>query len=343
MRKKIAFLLVLCMLVCTACGSVEEKNNVVTTESQSTTETEKAQVEEQSTTQIQEMERPITTTKREEEPTVINPTQKPTTTEKQEEEKTTTAAKPTTTQRPATQANHVHSWVSATCEKPRSCACGATDGNPRGHSYRSATCEEAETCSRCGKTQGKPLGHVLKGTASCTGCDQCSRCNRYVDGTELGHAYNDDGICTRCKGADPNHIEHLKVGEKWVVEGLWEFTVTSASKHYACNMFGDHNGPVIIVNYTYKNLGYNDVLGSGLLSIGGDFNFDIYDETGEIGETYPCTHTADAKGVKKGASCSAGQGFALNNESSKVILTVAIDAGMTNYVWLRAEIEIEIS
>jgi len=341
MKKTIAFLMVLCMLVCTACGSVEKQNKDTTKESQSTTVTEQAQVGEQPTTQTQELERPATTTKREEEPTVINPTQKPTT-EKQEEETNTTAAKPTSTHKPTTQADHVHSWVSATCEKPRTCACGATDGNPRGHSYRSATCEEAETCSRCGKTQGKPLGHVLKGTASCTGCDQCSRCNCYVDGTELGHAYNDDGICTRCKGADPNHIEHLKVGEKWVVEGLWEFTVTSVSKHYACNSFRDHSGPVIIVNYTYKNLGYNDGLGSGLLSIGGDYNFDIYDETGEIGETYPCTHTADAKGVKKGASCFAGQGFALNNESSKVILTVAIDAGMTNYVWLRAEIEIEI-
>ena len=41
---------------------------------------------------------------------------------------------------------HVHVFGAATCTKPKTCSCGATEGNPNGHSYYKGT------CSDCGAT-----------------------------------------------------------------------------------------------------------------------------------------------------------------------------------------------
>ncbi len=38
-----------------------------------------------------------------------------------------------------------------------------------GHTYTNATCTEPKKCTRCGKTDGSPLGHTTDGT-------KCSRC-----------------------------------------------------------------------------------------------------------------------------------------------------------------------
>ena len=45
---------------------------------------------------------------------------------------------------PPTEPPHTHSYSAATCTQPRTCSCGATDGEPLGHSYANGT------CSHCG-------------------------------------------------------------------------------------------------------------------------------------------------------------------------------------------------
>ena len=54
-----------------------------------------------------------------------------------------------------------HTWVDATCTEAQTCSkCGKTEGEALGHkSWNEATCTSPKTCKDCGKTEGKPLGH----------------------------------------------------------------------------------------------------------------------------------------------------------------------------------------
>lgn len=91
---------------------------------------------------------------------------------------TKTTIKPTTkpTAAPSTAATteppHVHRFSDATCNEPKTCSCGATEGSANGHNWKNATYTSPKTCSDCGATEGNPLdvpgkenyhGHVYTG------------------------------------------------------------------------------------------------------------------------------------------------------------------------------------
>ena len=157
----------------------------------------------------------------------------------------------------ATLVNCTHTWVAATCTKPKTCSkCGATEGNPLGHEFADATCQKpatctrtgcgatngekidhiegadgkctmcglvmncehvwvaatctkAKTCSKCGSTEGDPLGHSFK-AATCTEPQKCERsgCSA-TQGSALGHVdANKDGKCDRCLRDLSNLVSH---------------------------------------------------------------------------------------------------------------------------------------
>ena len=95
-----------------------------------------------------------------------------------------------------------HRFSPATCTEPETCArCGKTRGEPLGHAYASATCTEPETCTRCGETRGEPLGHEYL-PATCTEPETCLRCG-VTAGEPLGHlmteaTYQSPPTCLRC-------------------------------------------------------------------------------------------------------------------------------------------------
>jgi hypothetical protein len=84
----------------------------------------------------------------------------------------------------------IHNWRDATCTEPETCLkCGKSIGSPLGHSFNEATCVLPKTCSTCGETEGKPLGHspgewntdtaatcTTKGTKS----TKCTVCNETI-------------------------------------------------------------------------------------------------------------------------------------------------------------------
>ena len=81
---------------------------------------------------------------------------------------------PTTepTTAPTTEPPHTHSFSSATCTAPKTCSCGATEGEANGHNWKDATYTSPKTCTVCGTTVGTPLdvpgkenyhGHVYTG------------------------------------------------------------------------------------------------------------------------------------------------------------------------------------
>ena len=244
---------------------------------------------------------------------------KPTTTVKQTQQQTkppsttkTTTIKQTTI--------HTHNFSAATCNTPMTCrSCGVTQGNALGHNFANATCTTPKKCMICGLTEGDKLGHNFS-QATCTSSGRCSRCN-VSSGSALGHSYT-NGKCVRCGNNDPDYVKTYGVGETWVVDGMWEITINSATNHYLCNSYanekyGYFDQQVVVVNYTYKNLGLEDGL---YLS---DVQMDFYDGELETVTVYPCTHKIYPEKCIIGARHTATYVMLLKNDSDRI--TVGIE------------------
>ena len=104
-----------------------------------------------------------------------------------------------------------HTFTAATCTEPETCTrCGMTQGEPLGHVYSDPTCTEREICMRCGERSGEPLGHVFL-PATCTAPETCARCNA-TQGEPLGHVwtaatYQSPATCTRCGETDGDPLK----------------------------------------------------------------------------------------------------------------------------------------
>lgn len=114
--------------------------------------------------------------------------------------------------------------------------------------------------------------------------------------------------------------------EKWVVDGEWELTIHSAKTHTKCNRFDDAEDykQVVIVTYTYKNLGYDRYSNSELRF---DWtNMNIYDCNSDIGIGYPCTHCKDPQYINKGKQCSnAQEAYVLVTPSKEITLEINME------------------
>ena len=215
-----------------------------------------------------------------------------------------------------------HLAYSAKCTTPAQCLrCGKILENSLGHSWRAATCTTPKKCSRCHITSGYSLGHSWE-AATCETPKTCSRC-RTTSGKSAGHNYN-NGVCTKCNKKDPNKI--YSAGETWVADdGRWKLTINSVTSHNLCNSYtnskhGYTNEQVVIISYTYENINYTTSIGSSLAVT--DLSLDVYDETGETGEMYACTHVSGAKYAIPGTRCTATTDFVLNNRSSYVLISL---------------------
>ncbi len=214
-----------------------------------------------------------------------------------------------------------HSWNDATCNEARKCTrCGTTSGSALGHSWNDATCNEAKECTRCGATFGSALGHSWN-DATCTEARKCTRCGT-TSGSALGHKYS-NGTCYRCGEKDPDYSEKTySLGETWIVDEQWEFTINSVTRHYLCNPVtnrskGYTDEEVIIINYTYKNIGYTNKIQDLFVS---SASFYVYDETGEVSRSYACIHCTFPKVCAVGTKCTAEEDYVLSNKSSSIML-----------------------
>lgn len=69
---------------------------------------------------------------------------------------------------------------------------------------------------------------------------------------------------------------------------------------------------VVVIEYTYENIGYEENLHIF------DYNFKIYDSSGNILEVYPAGAEKYPQAISKGKKCSANMAFALNDESNNL-------------------------
>ena len=93
---------------------------------------------------------------------------------------------------------HEHVWTDATCESPKTCECGETEGEALGHAWTEATCAAPKTCSVCQKTEGEAAtdAHVWV-EATCQAAKHCDVCG-LEEGRALPHDYS-EATCTAPK------------------------------------------------------------------------------------------------------------------------------------------------
>lgn len=157
----------------------------------------------------------------------------------------------------------------------------------------------------------------------CTECgEEISATDKFCGscGASVEKSTTDNSTTNTTQNNDSSYVKTYSVGETWVVDGQWEFTIHSAKKHYMCNKYSDHNdmAQCVIITYSYKNLGYAGTSQDLYIS---SVSFDVYDAEGEAAETYPCTHTKSAKECSVGTKCSnAQEAYALYNNSSQLTL-----------------------
>lgn len=116
-----------------------------------------------------------------------------------------------------------HEWVDANCAEPMTCSkCGETEGAPLGHVWMAATCTEPKTCEVCGVSEGQANGHTWS-EATCTQAKTCSACH-LTEGEALGHTWQDatteqPKTCETCGATE---------GERIITDP--RFTTASAAK-----------------------------------------------------------------------------------------------------------------
>lgn len=117
-----------------------------------------------------------------------------------------------------------HQWTEATCTQARVCTkCGETEGEPLGHTWQEATCTEARTCTKCGETEGEPLGHTWQ-EATCTAPETCALCGE-TRGDPGEHKLDAAGRCDLCGGVigtpltPENFEDHFDINFKWDWDG----------------------------------------------------------------------------------------------------------------------------
>ncbi len=200
-----------------------------------------------------------------------------------------------------------------------------------------ATCFENgkrhSECVLCGETISEEdiisSGHKLikdpAVAASCTKSglsegEHCSICGTVVKKQETvpakGHKWGKNS-CTVCGS---NMV--FGIGETWIVDGQWEFTIDSVKKHYACNYLDEieEGQAVVMIEYHYKNIGYVGNLQDLFISA---LDLDVYDENGFSGKMYGCVHSNYPTPCVYGTSSKVVYGFLIPSESD--FITIAVE------------------
>lgn len=104
------------------------------------------------------------------------------------------------------------------------------------------------------------------------------------------------------------------LNEEWVVDGQWKVKVTGVTVTTQRNQFSDTNpAEVVVVNYTYENLGYTDDIQDLFLT-----PKTVIDGAKKVVSTYPVSLPNNPKPTPVGAVCEAQEAFGLTVASDKI-------------------------
>ena len=110
----------------------------------------------------------------------------------------------------------IHSWDDATCIDPKTCSkCGETEGEPLGHEWDidEATCTRDQVCTECGEIGEKAPGHRWDiPSATCTEDQHCTVCGE-TESDPLAHTWTDatcaaPKTCSLCGKTEGKPLPH---------------------------------------------------------------------------------------------------------------------------------------
>ena len=144
-----------------------------------------------------------------------------------------------------------HKWAEAGCTTAKTCTlCGETEGKPIGHTWDTEDCEKIRTCSVC-KLAENPLGHTWT-KATCLVKKTCS-------------------VCKKTEGELADHV--------------WIAATTEAPK--TCNVCQKTEGTRIITDPRFVTASCKDIFGTwtGRVQLSGEA-FDLPDFSEKMDLTY---------------------------------------------------------
>lgn len=128
-------------------------------------------------------------------------------------------------------------------------------------------------------------------------------------------------------------IKTYSVGETLTVSGKLEFTINAVMEHEVCETGHESWSEInptdaVIIVYTFKNLGYSELIVD-------KYDFEVYDSNGARGDELYfanyCDHGNEAKECIKGGSYTAKLPVALVNESNTVTICVNAEGYSAKY------------
>jgi hypothetical protein len=107
------------------------------------------------------------------------------------------------------------------------------------------------------------------------------------------------------------------INEEWVVDGEWKLKITDVKVTTKRNQFSkDTPVEVVVVNYTYENLGYKGDM-QELFMVPDT----VVDGAKKVVSTYPVGVDKYPKETPEGASCDAQEAYGLTVASDKIQIT----------------------
>lgn len=115
---------------------------------------------------------------------------------------------------------------------------------------------------------------------------------------------------------DKKENKTLGIDDEWVVDGQWKLKILGVTPTDDRNPYSEKEpAQVVLVSYTYENLGYEDDVLDGLFLTPDQ----MIDEQGSVGYDYPANTTHYADNIPVGAKVDiAEQAYGLNNVSKEV-------------------------
>lgn len=131
--------------------------------------------------------------------------------------------------------------------------------------------------------------------------------NQKISNTEEGKAVDTSSKEEKIYGLNEEAVVN-KNGKEYTI------VITGIREMQERNQYSEKNPTqVFLIDYTYKNITGEELYISEL-------NFQIIDEQGEMGETYPNDVTNDPKRTPAGATCKAQMVLCTNNNSKEITL-----------------------
>lgn len=123
---------------------------------------------------------------------------------------------------------------------------------------------------------------------------------------------------------EKNESKEYGIGDTWEVEGKFKITVNSVEETDYRNQF-DESDPaaVYVINYTYENLGLDELYVT--------FDESIVDSTGKMATSYPGNSEKYPQSVPKGAHCEAESTIAVENPGSFIEYVEVYDDEYNQY------------